>query len=359
MNVRSWIKSLGRITPWALLLVGVIYLMLPVQEGAARHSVVVEHRFTPLTAPRNAIVLRTIATPYTPIQKSQAIYQIFDNEGTVDVALTVNRLEKLVEDILQANGGAQTATVNQLRQKIAFSRAILSRSSRSRPLGSTVPGIFAPVGGLYDGYVPKGTVLARILEPGKFIINLELDEKTKAPSVGSEISIEGIQVDAPVSNMKVNGEELSGASFNIPSAQSTRIDASGNQRQVESGTASYTTSSANAVRAKVASVEHLNQFKERPLTDIELKALKVQMESRLVARKDGTLVRFFPSKATAKLYRWEKDAKPGSLGSRLVLTFESKELHQTALAALRTNRKLKGSVVLGGSVRPRWKRLFD
>lgn len=353
-------KKLGRYAPWLLLCGVAIWLIAPVETGQDQQIVRFSPSATPVAAPRNLLVLRQYVEPYAAVKQAQPLYQVFDDQGTVDEALVISRLEKLVEDILKATNGKVTATVNQLRTKIQYSRALLSRSKRSGVVGAPVAGEFLPNGGVFDKVHRKGTVLGQILSGRKLIGALEYEPEALSDlKAGQALHLRDIHVSGfPSQTLALPAGQISTSRISEPQADVSRYVLGGSAKDSKGEpTAAIDPASETDRSARVTKVEYLCLFKSRAMTAAELKEAKALLAGRPIAAPDGQVFVFQPGTGMAHLYNWESEPKGSVLRCRAYFELEAPELVSVANEAARQGRTLEGTLtVITGTV-PRWKRL--
>jgi hypothetical protein len=360
LSAETTLKKLGRLAPWFLLLAGAIWLLSPVETGQEQQVVRFAPSMTPVSAPRNVLVLRQFPEPYAAVKKGEPLFQVFDDQGTVDEALVVSRLEKLVADILKATNGKVTATVNQMRTKIQYSRALLSRSKRAGVVWSPVAGEFLPSGGVFDKVHRRGTVLGQILSGKKLMGALEYQpEVLPGLKAGQALQLRDIHVSGfPTQTLALPQGQISTSRISEPDADASRYVVGGSIKDTQGQPTAAIDPPAETDRpARVTRVEYLCLFKSRPMTAAELREAKEVLAGRPIAGPDGTIFLFQVGAGVAHLYRWEDQPRGEVLRCRALFELEAPELVAVANEAARQGRGLEGTLtVLTGTV-PRWKRL--
>ncbi len=94
-----------------------------------------------VSAPARLIVTRYLVQPKESVRKGQPIYEAYVSDATLDEAIAVIRLRQAIDEMSKANGGKETATIKQFRQKVAFSEQMMRRGGRLKMF-------YAPTDGL-------------------------------------------------------------------------------------------------------------------------------------------------------------------------------------------------------------------
>jgi len=113
-------------------------------------------------APRRLIVTKYLVQAKESVKKGQPIYEAYVSDSTLDEAIAVIRLRETIEDMRRANGGKETATIKQFRQKIAFSEQMMRRGGRLRTFNSPTDGLVATIGTATPETIPTKTPVLRL-----------------------------------------------------------------------------------------------------------------------------------------------------------------------------------------------------
>lgn len=355
------VRKLGGIAPWFLLFGVGVWLLLPVETGEAYQTVRFAPSMTPIVAPRNLLIIGEYADPYAKVKRAQALYQVFDDQGTVDEALVVGRLQRLVDDILRANNGKTTASVNQLRTKIKYSQALLSRSKRAGVVGAPVDGEFLPSTDLGDRVLRKGAVLGQILSGRKLVGAVEY-EPNALPGLkpGGQLILKDVHLTGfPSQTLEMRAGAISTTRITPPQADAARFKLKGSATPSEGQpVAAVDPLAGTDRRATVVKISYLCEFKRRAMTAAELKEARSVLQDRAIAAPDGTVFRYRLDAGEVQLYNWMEEPLGAVLRCRATFSLEAPELVSAANEAARQGRGIEGTMTVVTGKVPRWKRLW-
>lgn len=356
----------------AALLVLVAVLFWPVPEGARSTIGQLQLKRTEIRAERGLIALDLLVEPYSEVKKGQAIMKVVSDPAILDEAIAASRLRSVVNELLAANGGRNTPTVRQFREKIRYAQAMFSMSKGIIVIYAPADGfiIFEPT--LWGRQHPKGTVLGGVVDRRKVEAVFDYPP-ADADSVkeGQRAKISGIKgAEVGKTRLIVNGStmpefadrelwRLLEEELRTPSSNENDIIVSGSISESKDAKSPYLSADLNEgyqVSGTISQIRWLNKLPVRSLSTKVNTQLSKSLTNRRLVLKDGSVVAVKNAKADAIPYIWQKQKGASPSKARVTVDIESPELVHFAVEAWRLGRPVSAQMDLQPKSGPFYRR---
>ena len=353
-----------------LVLVGVLFW--PVPEGARSTIGQLQLKRTEIRAERGLIALDLLVEPYSEVKKGQAVMKVVSDPAILDEAIAASRLRSVVNELLAANGGRNTPTVRQFKEKIRYAQAMFSMSKGIIVIYAPADGfiIFEPT--LWGRQHPKGTVLGGVVDRRKVEAVFDyLPSDAEAVKEGQKAKISGIKgAEVGKTRLIVNGStmpEFADRELWRLLEQELKNPPSNESDIIVAGTATNSTNSkapylsadlteGYQVEGTVSQLRWLNKLPVRGLSHKVTDQLNKSLANRRLVLKNGSVVSVSNAKAEAIPYIWQKQKGASASKARVTVDIESPELVHFAVEAWRLGRPVTAQMDLQPKSGPFYRR---
>lgn len=357
----------------AALLAGVAVLFWPVPEGARSTIGQLQLKRTEIRAERGLIALDLLVEPYSEVKKGQAVMKVVTDAAILDEAIAASRLRSVVNELLAANGGRNTPTVRQFKEKIRYAQAMFSISKGIQVIYAPADGfiIFEPT--LWGRQHPKGTVLGGVVDRRKVEAVFDFQpEDADLVKVGQKAKISGIKgAEVGKTRLIVNGStmpefadrelwRLLEDELKTPPSNENDIIVAGTTNNSTNSKAPYLSADLTEgyqVEGTISQLRWLNKLPVRGLSRKVTEQLNKSLTNRRLVLKNGSVVSVTNAKAEAIPYVWQKQKGQSPSKARVTTDIESPELVHFAVEAWRLGRPVTAQMDLQPKSGPLYRRL--